>query len=169
MTQTQKILSALLGKNTICTGDRVYITEEKCTDACSCSDKACGAYGRLYIPTEPFSVPAGIFIDLRGVLRNDAESGDIAQFVCEKLKGEFSPSVSVEFGGDSMTFLNMDDRFSVVKALNSQEDAPHNVIFECDYITAEYTLENFGKKPAAFFNDGPKSYIKIIPLDLTEI
>lgn len=169
MTQIQKIIASCLGKANSHSGERVYITQSQNPDACSFTDKLCGAYGKIFIEKEPFAVPEGIFVDLRGVLRNDVQSTEIADFICKKLKDQFIVPCSAEFGGDSMTFLNMEDRFAVIKSLYSLKAPPTHAVFECDYITAEYTLEKFGKKPAAFFNDGPNSYLKVLPLDLSEI
>lgn len=169
MTQVQKIIAGCLGKNLVTPGDRVYITDSKCTDAISHGDKFCGAYGRIFACNQPFNVPKGIFIDLRGVLRNDATSLDVAQYIYTTLKNEISCDISLEFGGDSMTFLNMDDRFEITKTLTDCANPPFAVIFEYDYVTVEYTMEKFGKKPAVFFNDGPESYIKVFPLDLSAV
>ena len=169
MTQTQKIIAAYLGKNFVAPDERIYITNNNSPDATSLTDKYCGAYGRLYINGKPFNVPKGIFIDLTGVLRNDATSSDAANFILAKLQNLLSSDISVEFGGDSMTFLTMDDRFEITSALLECNTPPMFVTFEYDYITAEYTMCNFGKKPAVFFNDGPESYLKIVSVDLSEV
>ncbi len=166
MTQTQKIISAALKKADIKSGIRVYIKEPHI----AISDiPFCGAYGRLYLKEKAFTVPDGVFINLDGALRNDAKSCDIAEYIYTSLKNEGLLGLSVEFGGDSMGYLTMDDRIEVVKALVDQNISPFCVIFECDYITAQYTLETLKEKTAAFYNDGPQNFKKIITVDLSKI
>lgn len=164
MTQTQKIIARSLGVDLIEAETRVYISEE--ASAISFSDKLCGAYGRLYLEQKIFSVPQGIFVDLRAPLRNNASSEKIAEYIVHFLAKHDIKGKSVEFGGDSMTYLTMDDRFAITEKLANCENKPFCVIFEYDYITAEYTLEKFGKKPTTFFNDGPQSYVEVIRLDI---
>ena len=163
MTQTQKIIADALG-TPVAVGKRVYIKEEK--GSVSFSDKLCGAYGKLFLAENIFEVPCGIFVDLCGALRNDATKEDVANYILQTLEKKDISQKSVEFGGDSMTYLTMEDRFAVVEKLMQSEKKPFCITFEYDYITAEYTLEKFGKKPQTFFNDGPASYEEIIALSL---
>ncbi len=167
MTQTQKIIARSLGTDNITAGTRAYISEE--SSAISFDDKLCGAYGKLYLNEKIFSVPKGIFIDLEAPLRNDAQSCEIAEYVAEFLSNHDIEGNSVEFGGDSMTYLTMDDRFAVVEKLQTFSKKPFCVIFEYDYITAEYTIEHFGKKPETFYNDGPQYFSQVVTLELDKI
>ena len=164
MTQTQKIIARTLGADNITAGARVYISES--TDAVSFDEKLCGAYGKLFLKEKIFTVPEGIFIDLEAPLRNDITSEKIADFVADFISKLDVEGKSLEFGGDSMTYLTMDDRFAVVEKLLDLEKKPFCVIFEYDYITAEYTFEHFGKKPETFYNDGPQSYEQVVTLEL---
>lgn len=166
MTQVQKIIASALGAESLERGKRIYIKKKENFGGISFDDKLCGAYGKVYIDSEVFSVPDGIFIDLCGVLRNDAGSMEIAEYFKKSLKRENFSGMTVEIGGDSMSYLTMDDRFAVVKAMNELSAVPFCTVFECDYITAEYTLENLLEKPAAFFNSGPQNYERIIRIDL---
>lgn len=166
MTQTQKIISAALKNADIKSGMKVYIKEQYP----AISDTPfCGAYGRLYLKEKAFTVPEGVFINLDGALRNDAKSCDIAEYIYTSLKKEDLSGFSVEFGGDSMGYLTMDDRIEVVKALEKSDVSPFCVIFECDYITAQYTLETLKEKTVAFYNDGPQNFMKIITLDISKV
>ena len=167
MTQTQKIIAENLGQNVILPGTRVYVKEEK--EAVSFSDKLCGAYGRLFVENSIFDVPQGVFVDLCGALRNDATSEDIAEYINAALSSYDIAATSVEFGGDSMTYLTMDDRFAVVEKLMKNEKKPFCAIFEYDYITSEYVYEKFGTKPQVFFNNGPESFREIITVSLDKV
>lgn len=164
MTQTQKIIARALGAATVSAGTRVYITEE--TDGISFSDPLCGAYGKLFLDQKIFGVPQGIFVDLTCPLRYDATSEIVAEYIADLLSNYDIENKAIEFGGDSMTYLTMDDRFEIVKKLSSCEKKPFSVIFEYDYITAEYTMSRFSKKPVTFFNDGPQFFENVISLPL---
>ena len=166
MTQTQKIISAALKLTDIKAATEVYIKDSHVAIS---DDPFCGAYGRLYLKEKAFTVPEGVFINLDGALRNNAESCDVAQHIHNFLKKEKLCGLSVEFGGDSMGYLTMDDRTEVVKALTDAEISPFCVIFECDYITAEYTNSVLKEKTAAFYNDGPQNFKKIITIDLSKV
>ena len=180
MTQVQKTLSAYLRQNADCNvklplkeGMRVYISKNNSFAGIDFKDKYCGAYGKVYLENEIFSVPKGFFINLCGALNLSTDvsnqSGKIANYILKNLISEDIRGASVEFGGDSMGYLTMEDRFAVVKKLSDGKEKPFCTVFECDYISAEYTLEKFGEKPAAYFNDGPESYCKVIDIDLCGI
>ena len=165
MTQTQRIISSVLKRSDIKSGMRVYVKE---THPAISKDALCGAYGRLYLKEQAFTVPKGIFINLDGALRNDATSDEVALYIAEFLSTEEICGISVEFGGDAMGYLTMNDRISVTQKLYGS-GMPFSVIFECDYITAEYVSETLGEKAVAFYNDGPQSFEKVITLDLGKI
>lgn len=166
MTQVQRIIASALSLSDIKSGMRVYIKEPH--HAIS-EDALCGAYGRLFLKEKAFTVPEGVFVNLDGALRNDAKADEVANYICGFLKNKNLSGLSIEFGGDSMGYLTMDDRLSVVKAVSESDISPFCTIFECDYITAEYTLEVLKEKTAAFYNDGPQFFREIITLDLGKI
>jgi homoaconitase/3-isopropylmalate dehydratase large subunit len=166
MTQTQRIISDCLKNAEINVGTRVYITENH--PAIS-EAPLCGAYGKLYLKKNPLTIPKGVFINLDGALRNDITSEEISAYILRFLKKEALCGLSVEFGGDAMGYLTMEDRLSIVKTLYESDISPFCVIFECDYITAEYTSEMLKEKTVAFYNDGPESFEKIITLNLENI
>lgn len=165
MTQTQRIIASALSRADIKSGMRVYIKE---SHPAISQNALCGAYGRLYLKDQAFTVPEGVFINLDGALRNDATSDEVALYISEFLSNEEICGISVEFGGDAMGYLTMDDRISVTQKLY-ESLLPFSVIFECDYITAEYVSESLGEKAVAFYNDGPQSFKKVITLDLGKI
>lgn len=164
MTQTQKIIADALNTKSITADTRVYISEE--SHGISFQDSLCGAYGMLFLKEKIFSVPHGVFIDLAAPLRDDITSGALAEYIVSFLSEKDISGKSIEFGGDSMTYLTMEDRTEIVRSFENCDKKPFCIIFEYDYITAEYTLEHFGKKPVTFFNDGPGSYDEIISLEL---
>lgn len=167
MTQIQKIIAFSAGKQHVLPGEKVKIDTEN--GAISSKDTLCGVYGALYAETKDITVPDGIFVDLCGALRDDAKSCEVADFLFEKLKGKIRSDISIEFGGDSMTYLTAEDRVCTIKAFEKADIRPFSVSFECDYIAAEYTFEKFGTKPRAFYNDGPQSYAEVIHVDITDI
>lgn len=168
MTQIQKILAFASKKSTVSQGESVTVSQNTELSALSFSDRLCGVYGALYLENGTVTVPRGIFIDLQGALRDDISSRDVAEFLFSRLESKISPDISLEFGGDSMTYLNASDRTETVKRFIDTQKKPFSVTFECDYIAAEYTIEKFGKKPQAFYNDGPESYLEVIAVDLSE-
>lgn len=167
MTQIQKIIAFSSGKQSVLPGEKVSLV--KADGAVSATDTLCGIYGALYTEKNEITVPEGIFIDLCGALRDDAKSPEVAEFLFEKLKDKIQPDISLEFGGDSMTYLTADDRAETIKAFLGHVIRPFSVSFECDYIAAEYKLEKFGTKPRAFYNDGPESYTEVIHVDISDI
>ncbi len=165
MTSVQKIISGAAGK-LIPVGGSATLLESEYPNISFC-DRLCGAYGSLYLDSLCFVVPKGIFCDLTGALRNDVTTEGIAEYFHRFFSQEGDYGTSLEIGGDSLSYLTMDDRFAIGSKLS--ELGFFAVIFECDFQSVEYVYENFGYRQKGVFNDGPDSYEKIISLDISAI
>lgn len=132
------------------------------------SDALCGAYGALCSDcvSESVTVAESVFVNLDGALRDDASEQELAEYIKGELAKENIAGLCVEFGGDSLTYLTMNDRFAIVRELLGE--SPFCVIFESDFNTALF-LEERKERVPMFLNDGPHNYKKVITLNLCEI
>lgn len=126
-----------------------------------------GAYGFLYCPQRAVTVPRGIFVDLGGALRNDATSEEVANHLHACLCDILAPDIAVEIGGDSLTYLTMDDRHKTVERL-TVGNACFGVLFECDYLAVTYAHEH-GLLLRPAFNDGVQDFEAVLSVDLSAV
>ena len=148
MTGVQKILARAAKKPTLFVGEDLILPET--APGISYDDPACGAYGSLFLPRGKIRVPRGIFIDLCGALRDDVTSDAVAEYLvslCRPyLAVRSAPLVAPEFGGDSLTYLTIDDRLATAKKLIDM---------------------HLGFAP--LFNDSPDDFEAIVRADLAAI
>lgn len=177
MTGVQKILAHAVGLPRVETAQEIALPENAV--GISTDDPCCGVYGKLYIPKaakkrgkQKIRVPRGVFIDLCGVLRRDAKSEEVAEFlfsIClPYLVTRDMPKIAPEFGGDSLTYLTAEDRLATAeKFVRSGCGFPP--LFECDFVAAQYAAENGFSPIRAFFNDSPDDFEAIINADLEKV
>lgn len=170
MTGVQKILARAAGKESVSAGEELFLLEKAV--GISRNDPKCGAYGSLYLPERKLRVPRGLFIDLCGVLRNDAASEEVADgliALCRPyLSMRSAPKFAPEFGGDSLTYLTLADRFATAARL-VEDSLGFSPLFECDFLAAEYVAEQRLPKLMPVFNDSPEDFDVILRADLSKI
>ncbi len=165
MTSVQKIISTAVG-HAASIGECVELCNTEYNNI-SFSDRLCGAYGNIFLCSNSFYVPRGIFCDLTGALRNDVTTEEIAEYFVSFFEELCDKDICIEIGGDSLSYLTMDDRIAVTEKLSSLSF--FGVMFECDFLSVGYVYDNFGLRQKGVFNDGPEFYDKVIPLDLSAI
>ncbi len=75
--------------------------------------------------------------------------------------------MSMEFGGEGMSNLTMDDRFTVANM--AIEAGAKNGIFEADEITLQYIKEHSSRKPLTYKADDEAEYERVYEIDLDQI
>lgn len=170
MTGVQKILARAAKKPTLFVGEELILPET--APGISSDDPACGAYGSLFLHGGKIRVPRGIFIDLCGALRDDVTSAAVAEYLvslCRPyLAVRSAPLVAPEFGGDSLTYLTIEDRLETAKRL-IDEHLGFAPLFECDFVAAQYAEEKGLPRLAPLFNDSPDDFEAIVRADLAAI
>ena len=167
MTILEKIIHYITEGAVFKKGQTISPCDIKNSDKLS-SDPVCGAFGALSdeLLNDMTTIPESVFVNLDGALRDDASDDDVAGYIRDFLEKSSVEGLCIEFGGDSLTYLTMDDRFATVRELSRIK--PFCVLFESDFNTALY-LEQKGMRAPMFLNDGPENYKKVIDLSLAEI
>ena len=113
-----------------------------------------------------FKVPAAIRVNLTGTLRPDCCGKDVILRLIGTLGVDGANYMSLEFGGEGLSCLNMDDRFTVANM--AVEAGAKNGIFEVDGQTENYLAQRV-KRPARKFSADPDSYERTVELNLSDI
>ena len=75
--------------------------------------------------------------------------------------------VSLEFTGEGVSELSMDDRFTIANM--AIEAGGKNGIFPVDEKTMEYIKDRFTREPVVFEADEDAEYAKVVKIDLSEL
>lgn len=114
-----------------------------------------------------FKVPRAIKFVLRGKLRPYISGKDVILYIIGKIGVEGARYKSMEFTGEGLLSLTMDDRFTMANM--AIEAGAKNGIFEVDEKTIEYMKQHSKKEYTVFKADEDASYEKIIEIDLSKI
>ncbi len=168
MTILQKIIGYSTGKDTR-VGEVFFKEDINNSAKLSYSDRLCGAYGALFVGDMQtgVTIPESVFINLDGTVRYDAKSSEVAFFIKEQLLNLGVEGLCLEFGGDSLTYLTMQDRLCIAEKLS--ELSPFCILFESDFNTVMYIQEHGMPEAPMFLNDGEHNYKKVITLNLSGI
>lgn len=109
--------------------------------------------------------PAAVRVQLDGAPKDDF---DVCEFIPRLLQvlntcGTDIGNKSVEFGGDSLSYLYVEERYKIAKALFGK---CANCIFEADYLTVEYLRQRGATTLPVYFADGEWDYEKVITVNL---
>lgn len=114
-----------------------------------------------------FKVPSAIKFNLTGKLNKDVSGKDVILYIIGKIGVSGALYQSMEFAGDGVSQLSMDDRFTVANM--AIEAGAKNGIFPVDEKTLEYVAAHSTKKPLVFCADDDAKYDEVYDIDLGEI
>lgn len=114
-----------------------------------------------------FKVPEAIRFNLTGKLRPYISGKDLILHIIGMIGVDGALYKSMEFTGEGMHTLTMDDRFTIANM--AIEAGAKNGIFEVDDLTVEYMKEHSDKKYTVFTADPDAEYSRTIDIDLSEV
>lgn len=127
------------------------------------TDMAVGmAYGKAW-----FKVPSAIKFNLTGKLQKWVSGKDVILHIIGKIGVDGALYKSMEFTGDGVKNLTIDDRFTICNM--AIEAGAKNGIFPVDEITLEYIKNHSTKKPVIFEADKDAVYDEVYNIDLSKI
>ncbi len=125
------------------------------------TDMACGmAGGKLW-----FKVPGAIKFVLRGEPAKWVSGKDIILHIIGKIGVDGALYKSMEFFGDGLKYLSMDDRFTIANM--AIEAGAKNGIFPCDEKTIEYMKQHSKKPYTSYLPDSDDDYDDIMEINLS--
>ena len=116
---------------------------------------------------EWFKVPAAIRFNLYGKLRKYVSGKDVILHIIGKIGVDGALYKSMEFGGDGLSALSVDDRLCMANM--AIEAGAKNGIFEVDNITLKYVNERVKRGYECFTADDDAIYCETYDIDLSEI
>jgi 3-isopropylmalate/(R)-2-methylmalate dehydratase large subunit len=127
------------------------------------TDMACGmAIGKAW-----FKVPSAIRFNLTGKLNKYVSGKDVILHIIGKIGVDGALYKSMEFGGEGLSSLSMDDRLCIANM--AIEAGAKNGIFEVDDITLDYLKVHNAAEPVIYKADEDAVYDEIIDIDLSAI
>ncbi len=114
-----------------------------------------------------FKVPDAIKFNLSGKLRKYVSGKDLILYIIGKIGVDGALYKSMEFSGEAMRSLTMDDRFTIANM--AIEAGAKNGIFEIDDKTIEYMKEHSDREYTEFKADDDAVYSQVIDIDLSEV
>lgn len=118
-----------------------------------------------------FKVPGAIKFVLRNKPAKWISGKDIILHIIGKIGVDGARYMSMEFVGDGIKYLNMDDRFTICNM--AIEAGAKNGIFPVDDVTLEYIknhpCETINKNPQVFEADEDALYDEVIEIDLSSL
>lgn len=114
-----------------------------------------------------FKVPEAIKFNLTGKLNKYVSGKDLILYIIGKIGVDGALYKSMEFTGDGMHSLTMDDRFTIANM--AIEAGAKNGIFEVDEKTTEYMKEHSDREYTVFTADDDAEYTEVIEINLAEV
>jgi 3-isopropylmalate dehydratase, large subunit len=114
-----------------------------------------------------FKVPGAIKFNLKGKLSKDVCGKDVILHIIGKIGVDGALYKSMEFAGEGVASLSMDDRFTICNM--AIEAGGKNGIFPVDDITLDYIKEHSNRSPKVFEADEDAVYDEIIDIDLSAL
>lgn len=111
-----------------------------------------------------FRVPSAMRIELTGTLRPWVCGKDVILHIIGTIGVDGALYQSMEFSGDGVACLSMDDRFTICNM--AIEAGAKNAIFPVDETTRTYLKDRARHTPREFSADGDASYERTICIDL---
>ncbi len=112
-------------------------------------------------------VPPAIRFNLRGELQKYVGGKDVILHIIGMIGVDGALYQSMEFGGEGLLSLSMDDRLCVTNM--AIEAGGKNGIFEVDDQTVEYIRQRTDRPFKIYAPDEDAEYAKVIDIDLSEI
>jgi len=114
-----------------------------------------------------FKVPEAIRFNLTGKLRPWVSGKDVILHIIGQIGVDGALYKSMEFGGEGLASLSMDDRFTMANM--AIEAGAKNGIFEVDEQTLAYVKEHSTREYKVYKPDEDAQYVKVIDIDLSQI
>lgn len=114
-----------------------------------------------------FKVPSAIKFNLNGKLSKDVCGKDVILHIIGKIGVDGALYKSMEFAGEGVASLSMDDRFTICNM--AIEAGGKNGIFPVDDITLDYIKEHSNRSPKIFEADSDAVYDEVIDIDLSAL
>lgn len=114
-----------------------------------------------------FKVPEAIRFNLTGSFRKYVSGKDLILHIIGMIGVDGALYKSMEFVGDGVSSMSMDDRFTVANM--AIEAGAKNGIFAVDDKTIEYMKEHSAKEYKIYTPDEDAEYVKTIDIDLSEV
>ena len=114
-----------------------------------------------------FKVPGAIKFNLKGKLSKDVCGKDVILHIIGKIGVDGALYKSMEFAGEGVASLSMDDRFTICNM--AIEAGGKNGIFPVDDITLDYIKEHSNRSPKIFEADEDAVYDEVIDIDLSTL
>ena len=114
-----------------------------------------------------FKVPSAIKFVLTGKPAKWVSGKDIILHIIGMIGVDGALYRSMEFAGDGIQYLTMDDRFSMANM--AIEAGAKNGIFPVDEKTMEYVKEHSAKEPAVYEADPDAEYDEVYTIDLSKL
>ncbi len=114
-----------------------------------------------------FKVPTAIRFELKGELSKYVSGKDVILHIIGKIGVDGALYKSMEFGGEGLKNLTMDDRLCIANM--AIEAGAKNGIFEVDDITINYMSERVMREYKVYAPDEDADYEQVIELNLSEI
>ena len=114
-----------------------------------------------------FKVPEAIKFNLTGKLNPYTSGKDLILHIIGMIGVDGALYKSMEFTGEGMHTLTMDDRFTIANM--AIEAGAKNGIFEVDDLTREYMREHSKREFSEFTADSDAQYCQVIDIDLATV
>ena len=114
-----------------------------------------------------FKVPEAIKFNLTGKLNPYVSGKDLILHIIGMIGVDGALYKSMEFTGEGMHTLTMDDRFTIANM--AIEAGAKNGIFEVDELTEEYMKSHSSKEYTVFKADDDAEYVQVIDIDLSKV
>lgn len=114
-----------------------------------------------------FKVPSAIKFILTGKPPKYVCGKDVILHIIGKIGVDGALYKSMEFTGDGIKYLSIDDRFTICNM--AIEAGAKNGIFPVDEITLEYLNGRFKRKPVVYTADDDAEYDEVIEIDLSSL
>ena len=114
-----------------------------------------------------FKVPSTIKFNLTGKLQKHVSGKDVILHIIGMLGVDGALYKSMEFTGEGVSTLSMDDRFTIANMVI--EAGAKNGIFPVDDKTLDYIKEHSDRKPVIYGADDDAQYEKVYDIDLSKI
>ena len=114
-----------------------------------------------------FRVPSAIKVVLKGKPRKWVCGKDVILRLIGMIGVDGARYQSLEFAGDGIASLSMDDRFTIANM--AIEAGAKNGIFPVDETTLAYLREHNAKPPRVYEADADAEYERVIEIDLDEL
>ena len=120
------------------------------------------AYGKAW-----FKVPGAIKFNLHGKLNKWVSGKDVILHIIGKIGVDGALYKSMEYSGDGVKSLSMDDRFCICNM--AIEAGAKNGIFPVDQNTLDYLKQTGAREPRVFDADPDAEYDEVYDIDLSTI